>query len=114
MYQSHRAAAPESELPPYAHRECCGAVAELRHRNNSAPVPAASGFDPPSLSPSLQTTFMPKWLRLVNLHPRPAPAHAPDPHRYPPPCQRFPPCHNERLNAAGPHRGGANPAGKLN
>jgi len=121
--QSHRPATPETQLSPYAHQECCRAdddlplrrscsgypraFAQLQHCVNCTPTRSAEpdppGFDPPSLSPSPQTTFTPKWLRLANPHPRPNPAaaHAPDPQRRPPPYLRFPACHNERLTAAG-------------
>jgi hypothetical protein len=83
------------------------AVAQLQHRANSTPArlaePATKGFDPPSLTPSLQTAFTQKWVRLVKPHSRPAPAaaHPADPERRPPPDQQFRACHNERLTAAG-------------
>src|ERR1022692_1357012 len=70
----------------------------------AAPDPVVEPADPPALPPSPQTTSL-----QIGFVP-PTPSGAPPQ----PALSSFPPCHNERLNAAGPHRGGANPAGKLN
>jgi hypothetical protein len=106
-YQSHRPATPEPQLPQHAHPQCRGAghdlplrrscsaypraFAQLQHRNNSGPASSAAGVRSTtsnSLTPNYFLAKMGSFGKLL-FPPRSAP---------PPP---FPPCHNERLNAAG-------------